>query len=314
MGKQRKERGNFIPTAEVREGKVSHAADRLSWAFLMRNTTEDTASPPSASLRVMAVTTLCARCNSIAELPCPSCHSLLYCSATCAADDAPIHQLICASFTSPPPKPTSGKNYVLGILFPEEVETPALVWVRIDGFVDEDTNIAFQEADVGPFFGRSGEDSDAGVVPEALHSERNGARNRDTRSMLEVWRVAGAVSGAAAASPIKNGCIQAMGLGKSGPFYQWKGPVLVLAMTRPTGFMVDPGAYHDCQLQDFQDAVDFVLDYGNDAHARSVQDALDTLGHSQIRGTEGRGEDENRSGSVMQQEATTGEDIVFEVE
>ncbi|KAK3356449.1 hypothetical protein B0T25DRAFT_536785 [Lasiosphaeria hispida] len=221
---------------------------------------------------------LCAQCNNRAELSCPDCHVLLYCSGTCAAGDASAHQLICPAFALPPAKPISEQKHVLGILFPSEATAPALVWVKIDGFVDEDTGISFQEAETAPFFSRSGGVEEATVTPEALHCERNRVRNRETRSMLEVWHATSWSGQESKSSSGENKCIRALAAGRDGPFHRFEGPVLVLAMTRPTGFMVDPGAYQDSQLYDFWDALDFVLDHGNDLHARKIQEALNSLG------------------------------------
>ncbi|KAK0702359.1 hypothetical protein B0H67DRAFT_395172 [Lasiosphaeris hirsuta] len=221
---------------------------------------------------------LCAQCNNRAELSCPDCHVLLYCSSTCASGDASAHELICPAFASPPPKPASEQKHVLSILFPSEDTTPALVWVKIDGFVDEDTGISFQEAETAPFFGRNGDFPEATVTPEALHCERNRVRNRETRSMLEIWSVQESKS----PSGGENKCIRSLAAGRDGPFHRFEGPVLVLAMTRPTGFMVDPGAYQDSQLRDFWDALDFVLDYGNDLHTKKIQEALNSLGGGQV--------------------------------
>jgi len=209
----------------------------------------------------------CLGCNNAPTVPCPDCQAALYCSPDCLAADRSTHGLLCTAFASPPAKPEPGQH-VLGILFPESAAAPALVWVRLDGFADEDTGISFQEAVVAPFFG-----GDDGPNPEALHSERNRVRNRDARSMLEAWH---ASKSSSASSLETNGCIRALPAG-DGPFYEWKGPVLVLTMTRPTGFMVDPGRYRDITVVDFRDAVDFVTDHGNDAHKERVRAALESL-------------------------------------
>lgn len=230
--------------------------------------------------------TVCALCNNPPSIPCPTCQDLLYCSAACQTADAPIHKQVCASFNgiSPPPKPTEHEGrHVLGVLFPVDSGTPRLVWVRIGGFKDEESGISFQEAEVTGFFPDE-------VTSEAIHSERNRVRNRDTRSMLEVWQVPS--TSPARSSLSENACIFSSASLNAGisandqsddgspnkPFHDWKGPVLVLFMTRSTGFMVDPGAYRDCQLQDFRDAMDFVVDYGNKAHEKRIQEALQSLG------------------------------------
>jgi len=195
------------------------------------------------------------------------------------------------------------------VLFPENETTPQLKWIHIGGFADEESGISFHEPSVDSYFADD-------VFPEAMHSERNRVRNRDTRSMLEVWRVpppkadgkevVGRLLGE------ENQCIKALGGGKgaAGPFHAWRGPVLVLFMTRSTGFMVDPGAYRDCNLQDFGDAVDFVYDYGNDVHERRIKEALDSLGRAAAkemamggeRGGDGEGQEKGGEEGVESQE------------
>ncbi|KAK3384026.1 hypothetical protein B0T24DRAFT_607165 [Lasiosphaeria ovina] len=283
---------------------------------------------------------VCALCNNPPTSPCPDCQELLYCSAACQANDAPVHRLVCAEFSALSLKKQSEEtagdgdddgddteqNHVLGVLFPAGAHTatatatttsstaptppppppPALVRVHIGGFTDPDSGISFQEAEVAPFFAAASgpDDTAAAAVPEPLHTERNRVRNRDTRSMLEVWHVPAASGSSSRLALAKNACVPSLGsagtgdaagtaesngtqLQQPGPFFEWRGPVLVLAMTRPTGFMVDPGAYRDCALQDYRDAVDFVLDYGNDLHARRTQEVLATLG----AGAEAGGDD-----------------------
>lgn len=196
---------------------------------------------------------------------------------------------------------------MLGVLFPVDSETPQLVWVRIGGFSDEESGISFQEAEVSTFFG------DKATTPEAIHSERNRVRNRDTRSMLEVWQIPS--TSPAISSLSENRCVISLaalngGIAVDGdeskdgspnrPFHDWKGPVLVLFMTRSTGFMVDPGAYRDCQLQDFRDAVDFVVDYGNQGHQKRIQEALESLGREKP--------EQNRVEEVVDAETTGGDE------
>ena len=234
-------------------------------------------------------TTVCALCNNPPEIPCPTCQDTqpLYCSSDCLTCDHPIHKLVCASFATLPAKLIGGEGggakHVLGVLFPSSSPDPELVWVRIGGFTDEESGISFQEAEVGDFL--QVDSNHNGVpAPESLHSERNRLRNRDTRSMLEIWHVK-------SDKLAENLCVKTLAATttatteeeeeeeKEGkPFYNWRGSILIIFMTRSTGFMIDPGLYRDCQLQDFRDAVDFVVDYGNDVHDRRVQEALDTLG------------------------------------
>jgi hypothetical protein len=113
--------------------------------------------------------------------------------------------------------------------------------------------------------------------------------------MLEVWH---------GASEVTNACIQAMAPGGEGTFYAWKGPVLVLAMSRPTGFMVDPGAYRDVQLHDFRDAADFLLDYGNGFHDQQLREILGTLGAAPLQS----------DSAPPQAAATSGNNIIAELE
>ena len=189
-----------------------------------------------------------------------------------------MHGLICPTLATPPPKPNPDSRQVLGVLFPD-TPTPnppylQLVWVPISGFADPDSGISFHEPDVGPLFGLE----DSGSL-DSIHSERNKVRGRDTRSMLEIWHHRKGDDDAHGA----NACVRALadlslpGL-DGAPFHDWKGPVLVLFMTRSTGFMVDPGTYQSCGQQDIVDAIDFVLDHGNDIHNKRVQQALETLG------------------------------------
>ncbi|KAM7207195.1 hypothetical protein V8F20_002461 [Naviculisporaceae sp. PSN 640] len=253
--------------------------------------------------------TVCALCNNPPSIPCPTCQDILYCSAACQTADASIHKQVCAAFNgqSPPPKPdgSEGKQ-VLGVLFPVDSDTPRLVLVRIGGFNDEESGISFQEAEVSAFF-------DHQVTPEAIHSERNRVRNRDTRSMLEVWQVPSTAP--ASSSLSENACIVSLAALNTGitandqskdgspnkPFHDWKGPVLVLFMTRSTGFMVDPGSYRDCQLQDFRDAVDFVVDYGNKGHEKRIKEALESLGKET--------ESENRVEEVLDAETNVAGEV-----
>ncbi|KAK0718569.1 hypothetical protein B0T26DRAFT_872731 [Lasiosphaeria miniovina] len=219
--------------------------------------------------------------------------NFLYCSSACQTSDAPVHKLLCDAFSASVAPGSGGSQQshnVRAILFPADADAapPSLVGVRIAGFRDPESGIAFPEAEVHPFF----ESLATKRSPEALTTDRNRVRNRDTRSMLEVWHVpaatgdgesgAGGGGGGGGGGGVLNGCIislaKNMASGEAGPFYPWSGPVLVLAMTRPTGFMVDPGAYRDCTLHDCRDAVDFVVDYGNAEHEKRIQEALATLG------------------------------------
>lgn len=226
----------------------------------------------------MAPQDICNVCARVAVQTCPSCIRAISCSPSCHDRSRQLHDLICPTLATAPPKPSPDSRQVLGVLFPD---TPApsppflqLVWVPISGFTDPDSGISFHEPDVGPLFGID----DSGSL-DSIHSERNKVRGRDTRSMLEIWHHREGGNNAHGA----NACVRALadlslpGLDGS-PFHDWKGPMLVLFMTRSTGFMVDPGTYRSCGQQDIVDAIDFVLDHGNDIHGKRVQQALETLG------------------------------------
>ena len=225
---------------------------------------------------------ICTVCNRPAVQTCPSCEELAYCSPGCHDSGHLIHDLACQSLQAAPPKSDPESRHVLGVLFPDAAAAPAvsLVWVPISGFTDPDSGISFHEPEVISFFG-----TDDHASLDSIHSERNRVRNRDTRSMLEIWHRKGDDAGDA------NACIRALanldlpGL-DGAPFHDWKGPVLVLFMTRSTGFMVDPGTYRDAGQQDVVDAVDFVLDHGNDIHEKRIQQTLETLGRV-VEKTEG---------------------------
>ncbi|KAK1828886.1 hypothetical protein QBC39DRAFT_141671 [Podospora conica] len=219
----------------------------------------------------------CAR--AAVHTTCPACLEPVSCSPSCDDRGRQLHDLICPTLTTPPPKPDPDTRQVLAVLFPDTraPTTPPffeLVWVPITGFTDPDSGISFHEPDVGALFATD----DSGSL-DSIHAERNKVRGRDTRSMLEIWHNRRGDSDARCVNP----CIRALAdlslPGHDGsPFHDWKGPVLVLFMTRSTGFMVDPGTYRDGSQQDVLDAVDFVLDYGNDIHQKRVQQALETLG------------------------------------
>jgi hypothetical protein len=248
--------------------------------------------------------TVCLICNNPPTVPCPGCAQLLYSSDACLDADAPSHRFLCPAFASAaqpeegPDNDNSGvkdSGGVLAILFPADAAKPELVRVSVVRFRDEDTGISFQEAGTDAFF-------HDGATPQTLHSERNRVRSRENRGMLEVWHLKD--DGLANACVRSLGRIDAAGSGKDGggPFYEWKGPVLVMAMTRPTGFMVDPGAYRDAEPQDFRDALDFVLDYGNDVHGKRLKEALVTLGaeNSDRQGGADEGGDGKEQGDKAQ--------------
>jgi len=189
---------------------------------------------------------------------CPTCHEVY------PSEGRRIHELLCPGLSSAGPPP--GDNYVLGILLSEAPPSAVAEWVKCDKSIDDETSISFQSVDVGPFF-------PGNAVPEAMYTERNPRRNRDTASMLEIWTVQGG-SGAELA-PNQTISTAADGLALH---HSWTGPVLALAMTRATGFMVDPGQYKDVSLEDCVDVIDFLLDYGNPDHGARLRAALNSLG------------------------------------
>lgn len=253
--------------------------------------------------------TVCLICNNPPTVPCPGCAQLLYSSDACLDADAPSHRLLCPAFASAAqPEGGPDNNSVLAILFPADAAKPELVRVSVVRFRDEDTGISFQEAGTDEFFH---DDSGNATAPQTLHSERNRVRSRENRGMLEVWHSKD--DGPANACVGSLGRIDAAGSGTDGggPFYEWKGPVLIMAMTRPTGFMVDPGAYRDAEPQDFRDALDFVLDYGNDVHGKRLKEALDTLGAENHDRQDGA--DRGGAGEGRENEAWSG-GVVIEME
>lgn len=227
------------------------------------------------------------------EHTCPTCNSPLL------AQDLPIHNLLCAQFSSLPPKP--GYSCILGLLFPDDKPgPPAPTWVRLASSTDDETSITFQSVDTSAVFASS--------APEVLYTERNTVRNRDTRSMLEVWALPPGAEGGE-----MNATVKALAEGRQGgPFHRWTGPVLALAMTRATGFMVDPGSYRDVGLEDAADVVDFLLDHENPEHGRRVREALDMLGREKEE-PEVQNEEAGRVEEVPASGDGEARDVVFEV-
>ncbi|KAB5549587.1 hypothetical protein GE09DRAFT_1126998 [Coniochaeta sp. 2T2.1] len=216
--------------------------------------------------------------------PCPTCNNTLPQDPQAQSQ----HALLCASFSSSslPPKPDSPASHILGLLFPassssddNSTPTPTPTWIKLTSSTDDETSITFQSVDVSPVFPPTSSSSPA---PEVLYTERNTVRERDTGSMLEIW------TPPASDAEEENATIKALATtqGKPGaPFHRWSGPVLALAMSRATGFMVDPGTYRDVTLEDAGDVVDFLLDYENPEHGRRIREALGMLG----RGVDGEG-------------------------
>jgi hypothetical protein len=176
-----------------------------------------------------------------------------------------IHAFLCPALQQAGPAP--GDNYILGILFHQDSPSATAEWVKCDKSTDDETSISFQSVDVTPCFS-------AGAVPEAIYTERNPRRNRDTASMLEIWTVPASEAGGKAA-PNQGIAAAADGLETH---HTWMGPVLALAMTRATGFMVDPGQYKNVSLEDCGDVVDYLLDFGNPEHGERLRAALNSLG------------------------------------
>ncbi|KAK4448826.1 hypothetical protein QBC34DRAFT_102930 [Podospora aff. communis PSN243] len=238
----------------------------------------------------MDLSELCVICGKRVTTACTGCVTILYCSADCLNSDK-AHGLACKCFQALPTAPTTGNKHVLAYLFPADTTEPKVMWVPVSGFADADTGISFEEADTSQFF--------PSPTSQTLNAERNNVRNRESNSMLEIWHTS---------TGSGNACIESLAgiQGGQGPFHDWVGHVLVLAMTRPTGFMVDPGAYRSVQLRDFQDAVDFVVDFGNTAHRQLTQETLNTLGLP--LGTTG-----SVGGSMRMEEKETG-NIIAEIE
>jgi hypothetical protein len=219
----------------------------------------------------------CIVCALPASTPCTSCNAANYCSKVCLNRDEPVHRLLCLAMASLPPKPEP--NRILGVLLPSDREAPLLTWVELKKFTDEYTSISFHEVNTEPFF------PDDAIV-DSQHSEYNRVQNRNTQSMLELWHI-----GSPNLEP--NRCIEALAGGT--PCHKWTGPVLGLAMTRSTGYMVDPGTYQDLTLGDFRDIVDFVVDYGNQDHAKRTQEILETLGSKVINVEHKKDPEDDRS-------------------
>jgi hypothetical protein len=85
---------------------------------------------------------------------------------------------------------------------------------------------------------------------------------------------------------------------------EWRGPVLALAMTRATGFMVDPGAYKDISVRDAEDVADFLGSYGEDVRGEGFWDGVGGPGTEAAMdvGKEEKVNDENE----MEGRSTTG--------
>lgn len=291
-----------IPSRPVPWGRQQCSSQKLSFPY--RNLWKRE--------KRMAPQDICNVCARAAVQTCPSCLGAISCSRSCQDTSRQLHDLICPTLAAPPPNPNPHARQVLGVLFPEPPPPSPpylqLVWVPITGFTDPDSGISFHEPDVGPLFGID----DSGSL-DSIHSERNKVRGRDTRSMLEIWHHREGDNNAHAA----NACVRALadlslpGLDGS-PFHDWKGPVLVLFMTRSTGFMVDPGTYRSCGQQDIVDAVDFVLDHGNDIHDKRVQRALETLGQEtkKIEGVD----DVNGAGCSDLSQSPVTQNIVVEMD
>lgn len=248
---------------------------------------------------------------------CPSCNRELL------PADLTIHKLFCAQFASLPPRPAS--SHVLGLVFPQgpaagdqggQKAIPTPTWIKRTSSTDDETSITFQVVDVAPVFSSvSGTDS---ATPEAIYTERNRVRNRDTTSMLEIWTM----PATAESNQSENGSIAALVTDGARTFHRWTGPVLALAMTRATGFMVDPGSYRDVTLEDAADVVDFLVDHENPEHERRIRAALETLGTEKptVEATgKAPGTSSDRDEAVEKEEREDGEggkkgqDVVFEV-
>jgi hypothetical protein len=242
------------------------------------------------------------------ENTCPTCNREL------PAQDLAIHKQLCAQFSSLPPK--ADPNYILGLVFPhnplvsENVPAPAPcpTWIKRTSSTDDETSITFQSVDVSPVFASYS----AAAAPEVIYTERNTVRNRDTASMIEIWSIPSTSSSVA---EDENTTVKALARGRDGPFHAWTGPVLALAMTRATGFMVDPGSYRDVSLGDAADVVDFLVDYENPEHGRRIREALDMLAAERPEDEGKREADDAQDEGDVPGEAGVEKDgeIVFEV-
>src|SRR3569833_282231 len=201
----------------------------------------------------------CTTCGSSIGMPCPTCNSAAYCSPKCQSADAPLHALLCASLSSQAAAPP---DHVRGLLVPT-TGTPSVTWVAIAKTTDPESGISFSSASTSPFFQG---------VPDPLYTERNPARQRDTLHMLEVWHDDDA------GQDVNQAIVDTAGHTHT----TWRGPILVLAMTRSTGFMVDPGSYTDLTLHDARDAIDFLSDHGNLDRRKMLKEDLARLANDGV--------------------------------
>ncbi|KAJ9151722.1 hypothetical protein NKR19_g4677, partial [Coniochaeta hoffmannii] len=208
---------------------------------------------------------------------------------------------------------------ILGLLFPPSPAgiSPTPVRIPLTTTTDDETSVSFQSVSVASFFPSSSTQN----PPDVIYAERNTLRGRDTRSMLEIWTLPSGNN----SNEEENGAIKALaeemrgegsGEQRQSPFHRWTGPVLALAMTRATGWMVDPGSYRDMTVEDAGDVVDFLLDYENPEHGRRIREALDTLG-AEPEGDGGKIDEMVGDGGRVEEGGTTGgedtRDVVFEV-
>lgn len=216
---------------------------------------------------------ICTTCNMPYATPCDACNSAAYCSSECKAADSPLHTLLCSSLKShSTAQPAPGPGHVRGALFPADSPTPSLAWVGSTKTTDPESGISFSSAATASFFGDR--------FPEALYTERNPVRRRDTQHMLEILYV----------EDVNLPENQAVTATAGRTFRTWRGPVLVLAMTRSTGAAVDPGTYTDVTLHDFRDVVDVLADHENPQRGRQVREDLERLA-SQARDVVSEDED-----------------------
>ncbi|KAK5651337.1 hypothetical protein OQA88_12570 [Cercophora sp. LCS_1] len=208
----------------------------------------------------------CLLCPLPATVPCGTCQIPLYCTHHVSSDES--HALLCSSLVSPPPA-DEDINSVLAVHLPSSSPIPKLVRIPITSFSDDTSGISFSEPSIYSLFPED-------ASPEAMHRERNRVRDRDTRSMLEVW---------SCKEGDGNQCLAALAGGEDKLFHPWKGEVVVLAMTRSRGGMVDPGTYQDVDAVDWRDVVDVVVDWGDGRWERGIKEVLDRLGEAKPEAT-----------------------------
>lgn len=70
----------------------------------------------------------CVMCNTSPARRCSRCTSCFYCSPQCQQSDWPSHRLLCQSWASQDPRPSS--NHIRAIFFLQDCERPLPIWLR----------------------------------------------------------------------------------------------------------------------------------------------------------------------------------------